>query len=103
MLAAVHWTEAVLTGPLANGFAVVAVAALGYSLLTGQIALRRAAQVLLGLFILFGAPSIARELSANLRGDPQARPDQLGGAATPPAPTLKLERRDPYAGASIPE
>jgi TrbC/VIRB2 pilin len=97
------WAEAVLTGPLATGLAVVAVAGLGYHLLSGQIVLRRAGQVLLGLFILFGAPTIARELSANLRGDPQAAPDQAGGAAVPPAPALKPERRDPYAGASIPE
>jgi type IV secretory pathway VirB2 component (pilin) len=103
VLAAVHWAEAVLIGPLATGLAVVAIAGLGYHLLTGQIALRRAGQVLLGLFILFGAPTFARELAATLRGSGQAMPDQAGAAAPPPAPTLKQEPRDPYAGASLPE
>jgi hypothetical protein len=78
-------------------------AGLGYSLLTGQIALRRAGQVVLGIFILFGAPALVRELTESLRGDVQAAPDQTSGAAVPLAPTLKQERRDPYAGASIPE
>lgn len=103
MLTAVHWAEAVLTGPLATGLAVVAVAGLGYHLLTGQIALRRAGQVLIGLFILFGAPTIARDLASALRGNVQAAPDASVGFAASPAPLMKSEHRDPYAGASIPE
>jgi len=69
MLGAVQWAQAVLTGPFATGLATMAVAALGYHLLTAQIALRRGGQVVLGMLILFSEPTIARKLAANLRGD----------------------------------
>ena len=82
---------------------MLAVAGLGYSLLTGKIDLRRAGQVVLGIFILFGAPVIVGELMAGLRGDVRAMPDAASSVAEPPPALKPPSRRDPYAGASLPE
>lgn len=103
VLSAVRWVEGVLTGALASSLAVLAIAGVGFGLLTGRIDLRRAGQVVLEVSILFGAPTVVRELSASLRGDGQAAPYIAAGLTASPAPTLKAERRDPYAGASIQE
>ncbi len=99
---AVQWIEGVLLGPVASGLAVVAVAWLGFGLLAGRIDWRRGLQVLLGLFILFGAPTMVRELMGAVRGGGGV---ERAGPAPAPAPAAlpsKAPAFDPYAGAAVP-
>ena len=58
ILAAMHWLQGTLLGTLATVAAVIAVAAVGFLMLTGRINWRYGATVILGCFILFGAASI---------------------------------------------
>ena len=101
--AATGWIEAVLTGPVATALATLAIAGVGFGLLAGRIAVRRAVQVVLGCFILFGAPVLVQELTAALRGNSVAVPDMANGppVSPPPAPR-QPPGGDPYAGAAVP-
>lgn len=55
---AVNWLQGTLLGTVATVVAVIAVAAVGFMMLTGRINWRHGAAVILGCFILFGAASI---------------------------------------------
>jgi len=101
--AAVQWVVDLLVGPIGTAMAVIAVAWVGFSLLEGRLTVRRGATVVLGCFILFGAPTIARELLglAGLDGGRIAVPD-LPPAAPPQTPPPLPPQPDPYAGASVP-
>lgn len=99
------WIEGILTGTLASVLGVIAVAALGFALLAGRIDLRRGLTVLVGCFILFGAPAIAAGLrslaGATSREDSASASSpmvQTPIAPAPPSPNYF----DPYAGASVP-
>ncbi|HQV02224.1 MULTISPECIES: TrbC/VirB2 family protein [unclassified Novosphingobium] len=102
-LAAVQWVADLLLGPFSTAIAVIAVAGLGLSLLGGRLPARRGVMIVLGCFILFGAPSIARELMglAGRDGGPYAAPDQSPAAPIPPPAPLPPQP-DPYAGAAMP-
>lgn len=105
--ATLSWAQALLTGSLAQAIAIIAFAGIGYAALSGRMSVRSTMQVVLGAFIVFGAPSIATALR-----DVGDRPTPSAPAAyAPPPPVLATqgardaERRqsiDPYAGASIP-
>jgi type IV secretion system protein VirB2 len=58
ILSAVHWLQGTLLGTVATVVAVIAVASVGFLMLTGRINWRYGATVILGCFILFGAASI---------------------------------------------
>ena len=58
ILSAVSWLQGTLLGNVATAVAVIAVAAVGFLMLTGRINWKYGATVVLGLFILFGASSI---------------------------------------------
>ena len=58
VVGAVEWLQGTLLGNAATAVAVIAVAAVGFMMLTGRINWRYGATVVLGLFILFGAVSI---------------------------------------------
>ena len=55
---AVNWLQGTLLGTVATTVAVIAVAVVGFMMLTGRINWRHGAVVILGCFILFGAASI---------------------------------------------
>jgi type IV secretory pathway VirB2 component (pilin) len=55
---AVNWLQGTLMGTVATVVAVIAVASVGFMMLTGRINWRHGAVVILGCFILFGAASI---------------------------------------------
>jgi len=57
-VAAVSWLQGTLMGTVATVAAVIAVASVGFMMLTGRINWRYGATVILGCFILFGAASI---------------------------------------------
>ena len=58
IVSAVRWLEGTLLGTIATVVAVIAVASVGFLMLTGRINWRYGAVVILGCFILFGAASI---------------------------------------------
>jgi type IV secretion system protein VirB2 len=58
IVAAVRWLEGTLLGTIATVVAVIAVASVGFLMLTGRINWRYGAVVILGCFVLFGAASI---------------------------------------------
>jgi type IV secretion system protein VirB2 len=58
IVSAVRWLQGTLLGTVATVVAVIAVASVGFLMLTGRINWRYGAVVILGCFILFGAASI---------------------------------------------
>jgi type IV secretion system protein VirB2 len=69
IIAALDWVQGTLLGNLATTAAVIAVAAVGFLMLTGRIDWRRGLTVVIGCFILFGAVSIVagiRSLASGL-------------------------------------
>jgi type IV secretion system protein VirB2 len=58
LVSAVQWLQGTLLGTVATVVAVIAVASVGFLMLTGRINWRYGATVILGCFILFGAASI---------------------------------------------
>jgi type IV secretion system protein VirB2 len=58
IVAAVEWLQGTLLGTVATVVAVIAVAAVGFMMLTGRLNWRYGATVILGCFILFGAGAI---------------------------------------------
>lgn len=55
---AVTWLQGTLLGTVATVVAVIAVASIGFMMLTGRMNWRHGAVVIVGCFILFGAASI---------------------------------------------
>ncbi len=107
LVAVVTWLQDVLLGTAATSIAVIAVAAIGFGMLTGRINLRHGATVVLGCFILFGASSIVNGLRQAASGGYAEAPPVI---VTPTAPVVVSTPRpvatpqkpfDPYAGASM--
>jgi type IV secretion system protein VirB2 len=64
LVSAVSWLQGTLMGTVATVVAVIAIAAVGFGMLTGRINWRHGAVVVLGCFILFGAASIVGGIRA---------------------------------------
>jgi type IV secretion system protein VirB2 len=58
LVSAVSWLQGTLLGTIATVAAVIAVAVVGFMMLTGRVNCRYGVTVILGCFILFGASSI---------------------------------------------
>ncbi len=58
IVSALAWMQNTLLGSVATAVAVMAVAAVGFLMLTGRMNWRFGATVIIGCFILFGAASI---------------------------------------------
>ncbi len=65
---AVGWLQGTLLGTVATVVAVIAVASVGFLMLTGRMNWRYGATVILGCFILFGAASIVGGIQASAGG-----------------------------------
>lgn len=95
------WLTGTLLGDLATGICVIAIAVVGLTMMSGRLPVRDGLRVVIGCFILLGAPVIAAELMGSSEpGEPlirlpvsEAMPDRRGDL--PPA------SHDPYAGASL--
>ena len=55
---ALYWMQGTLLGNVATAVAVMAVAAVGFMMLTGRLNWRFGATVIIGCFIIFGAGTI---------------------------------------------
>ena len=64
IVAALSWVQGTLLGNVATAVAVIAVAMVGFLMLTGRINWRIGATVILGCFILFGAATIVAGIRA---------------------------------------
>src|SRR3954471_5239830 len=58
LVAAMEWIQGTLLGNVATAAAVIAVAVVGFMMLTGRIEWRRGLTVVSGCFIIFGAVAI---------------------------------------------
>ena len=109
LVAAIAWLQDVLLGTVATSIAVIAIAAIGFGMLTGRVNIRHGATVILGCFILFGASTIVSGLRYAASGaGGYAPPPVIVVAPPPPAPSQRVQPTgvpapyDPYAGASVP-
>ena len=64
IIGAAQWIQNTMLGTVATVAAVIAVAVVGFMMLTGRMNWRYGASVILGCFILFGATSIVAGLRA---------------------------------------
>jgi len=89
---------------LGTSIAVLAVAGIGFAMRQGRLSLRGGVKVVLGRFILFGAPAIANGLAGMARWT--SLPAAVVEAAPTPepvnVPNLPPPNPDPYARASSP-
>jgi len=99
---AIDWITGTLIGNLALTLCELAVAYVGLLMLTGRLAVRAGLRVVLGCFILLGAPLIASafvgfgQVQSNT---PLPVPTTL--ASEDQRPELPPSDHDPYAGASL--
>jgi type IV secretion system protein VirB2 len=68
ILGAVNWVQGTLLGAVATAVAVIAVAGIGFMMLTGRMNWRHGGMVILGLFILFGASAIVGGIRSAAQG-----------------------------------
>jgi type IV secretory pathway VirB2 component (pilin) len=106
VLAAAEWTQGTLLGTLATIIAVIAVAAIGLLMLSGRVDARRGITVMIGCFVLFGAPVIAKGLRGIIGGSETVYATSEARMMNPlvippPSPQPKPSAVDPYAGAAI--
>jgi type IV secretion system protein VirB2 len=106
LLADAVWVQGTLLGTLATIIAVIAVAGVGVAMFEGRVDLKRGVAVMVGCFVLFGAPMISAGLMSILAGDevaiaqPPASPVLTAlQPILPPAP--QKPGFDPYAGAAV--
>ncbi|MGN6850703.1 MAG: TrbC/VirB2 family protein [Sphingomicrobium sp.] len=104
--AALDWLQATLLGSVATAVAVIVIATFGLLMFSGRVPARRAIEVVLGCFIIFGASAISSGIMHSFDG---TGPEPSAVAALPPppvteAPVQKLPAQpyDPYAGAALP-
>ncbi|MGH6952405.1 MAG: TrbC/VirB2 family protein [Vitreimonas sp.] len=64
IVAALNWVQGTLLGNLATTAAVIAVATVGFLMLSGRMNWRFGATVILGCFVLFGAATIVAGIRA---------------------------------------
>lgn len=96
-----QWTVDLMSGQLAMAVAILGVAAVGFAMLEGQIRWRRGFEVVLGVFVIFGASNLANGILV-LRSPEMNEPREAIAlpvvSVRPPASAIY----DPYAGASVP-
>lgn len=68
IIGAMNWLQGTLLGTVATVAAVIAVAMVGFLMLTGRMNWRHGTVVILGCFILFGATSIVAGIRASASG-----------------------------------
>lgn len=68
ILGALNWIQGTLLGNVATAVAVIAVAVVGFMMLTGRMNWKFGATVILGCFILFGAATIVGGIRAAAGG-----------------------------------
>jgi len=97
--AAAQWITALVSGSMATILAILAVAGVGLAMLQGRLPVRRAISICGGIFLLFGAPALARSL-IDLTSSSSPPSYVVVHESFPRQKTLAPVRTDdPYAGA----
>ena len=107
LVAAASWLQATLLGTVATTIAVIAVASIGFMMLSGRVNVRHGLTVIGGAFILFGATSIVAGLQSlspaqEFAAAPYIAPPIAAAPPAVPPPPPPAGGYDPYAGASVP-
>jgi type IV secretory pathway VirB2 component (pilin) len=98
------WLASFVVGEIAVTLCVLAVAFVGLALMSGRLVLRKGAFVVLGCFVVLGAPSLAAvliELGNAGEGRSSFSHSASSSPSTLPARDLPPATYDPYAGASL--
>ena len=97
-----EWIDGVMFGPVALSLCILAVAFVGFQMLTGRLPLREGLRVVLGCFVLLGAPILAAGFVSSL-GQQSASAPAVPEITEAPSPRSDLPPADydPYAGASL--
>lgn len=102
MMQSVHWIEDVMLGEVALGLCIIAVAASGAVMLGGRLPAREAMRVVLGLFVVLGAPVIAGGFAEGFGETVEiSAPRPVNEEGMNVRPNLPPANYDPYAGASL--
>ena len=102
MVDSARWIEGVMLGEIALGLCVIVVAFIGSLMLTGRMPLREGMRVVVGSFLLLGAPVIAKGmLGPAVYSSPMHSLDLQAGEQTSPRPELPRISYNPYAQASV--
>lgn len=102
MATSVSWINSVLFSEIALGICVLAVAFLGVLMLTGRLPLRGGVRVLLGCFVVLGAPVIASSLiTVGLGSSSYESLVTLLAAERSARETMPPSDYNPYARASL--
>lgn len=97
-----NWLVTLMTGGLAVGLCVLAIAVIGLLMLGGRLPVREGVRVILGCFVLLGAPIIANAfvMTGEYADSRQAKTDATR-LLPPSTRDLPPSAFDPYAGASL--
>jgi len=87
---AAEWMTGLLNGSLGVSLAVLAVAIVGFGALGGRLSLLRGGQTIVGVFVLFGASSIASSFAVGLEELEPAEPSVVFDAASISDPRADL-------------
>ncbi len=99
---AANWFSAVMQGSLAIALCVLAVAFVGLTMLSGRLEIRNGLRVILGCFVLLGAPVVAAAfLDIAEQGGSAIQPSSIAEQPAPPRTDPPPATYDPYAGASL--
>ena len=95
--AASQWVAELLQGRLATAIATMAVAVVGYQMITGRLSARTALRVLLGCFVLFGSSAIASGLMGAVQGVGVSEQPRVVYQASPVSPAKPVAVPTPAA------
>ncbi len=99
---AAGWLTDTLLGSVAVTLCILAVAYVGFMMVAGRLPVKHGLRVVLGCFILLGAPILASAfLSAGQSQVAAPVPPPLTEAEVNPRGDLPPADYDPYAGASV--
>lgn len=103
MVESARWIEGLLFGELAVALCVLAVACIGGLMLVGRSPLREGVRVVIGCFVLLGAPVIATGFvqSGSRVAEAPTSPPPVSVEIETTRPNLPPANIDPYAGASL--
>ncbi len=92
-----------MTGSLAVTICVIAVAFVGFAMLTGRMPIRRGLMTAIGAFVLLAAPIVASGLSQLWQSQSSVvyAPETTENGDLQPGEDSEPSQYDPYAGASL--
>lgn len=105
MVESARWIEGVILGDIALGLCMVVVALIGVMMLAGRLPLQDGSRVVIGCFVLLGAPGIAAGFvgSGSVVIEASSLPLPVAVPSERSRPHLPTANFDPYAGASLRE